>query len=88
MERCEGEGGQEELRIEEKSGEYIKRRHRGREVEEPERTENEPECKRAIETAREKEREIEKKREREAETLELSRRLYRCAWQSFASGSP
>lgn len=23
--RCEGEGGQEELRIEEKSGEYIKR---------------------------------------------------------------
>lgn len=25
VERCEGEGGQNELRIEEKSGEYIKR---------------------------------------------------------------
>lgn len=40
----------------------------GREVEEPERTENQLECKRAIETAREKEIER-KKREREAKTL-------------------
>jgi len=54
----------------------------GREVEEKERIENELECKRAIETVREKE--IEKQRR----SLELSRRLCQCAWQSFVSGSP
>lgn len=56
-------GGTENRR--EKWGIY-KERGIGREVEKPERTENELECKRAIETAREKDREKERKRSRDA----------------------
>lgn len=66
----------------EKWGIY-KERGLGREVEE--RMENELECKRAIAMGK-KERDREKEKQRRS--LELSRRLCRCAWQSFVSESP
>jgi len=54
-------------------------------MEEPERTENELECKQAIETAREEE--IEKK-EKEKQRRSSCRGDCADAWQSFVSGSP